>query len=100
MTRLRCLKSAMIGVKWILVPPRITLAHNSTIFYTERCLDKDEKPADLMKEWESDKKSKVPPCFLFKKKIFLKDDEREMQDPVAKDLVYIQAVREKGFLCF
>ena len=60
----------------------------------ERCLDKDEKPADLMKEWELDKKSKNPPCFLFKKKIFLKDDEREMQDPVAKDLVYIQAVHD------
>jgi hypothetical protein len=60
----------------------------------ERCLDKDEKPADLMKEWEQDKKSKVPPCFVFKKKIFLKDDEREMQDPIAKDLVYIQAVHD------
>jgi len=59
----------------------------------ERCLDKDEKPADLMKEWES-AKTKTPPCFLFKKKIFLKDDEREMQDPVAKDLVYIQAVHD------
>jgi hypothetical protein len=31
---------------------------------------------------------------LFKKKVFLKDDEREMQDPVAKDLVYIQAVHD------
>ncbi len=61
----------------------------------ERCLDKDEKPADLMKEWELDKKNqKNPPCFLFKKKIFLKDDEREMQDPIAKDLVYIQAVHD------
>jgi len=60
----------------------------------ERCLDKEEKPADLMKEWELDKRSKTPPCFLFKKKIFLKDDEREMQDPVAKDLVYIQAVHD------
>lgn len=57
-------------------------------------MDKDEKPADLMKEWELDKKSKVPPSFLFKKKIFLRDDEREMQDPVAKDLVYIQAVHD------
>ncbi len=60
----------------------------------ERCLDKDEKPADLMKEWEQDKKAKVQPSFLFKKKVFLKDDEREMQDPVAKDLVYIQAVHD------
>lgn len=69
---------------------------------TERCLDKDEKPSDLMKEWEADKKAKAPPCFLFKKKIFLKDDEREMQDPVAKDLVYIQAVRRRAgvFCCY
>ncbi len=67
-------------------------------FCTERCLDKDEKPSDLLKEWEADKKAKVAPCFLFKKKIFLKDDEREMQDPVAKDLVYIQAVSEAMWL--
>jgi len=62
----------------------------------ERCLDPQEKPADLMKEWEAaDKtKTKTAPCFLFKKKVFLKDDEREMQDPVAKDLVYIQAVHD------
>ena len=28
--------------------------------------------------------------FLFKKKIFLKDDDREMEDTVAKDLIYKQ----------
>jgi len=31
-------------------------------------------------------------AFVFKKKIFLRDDDREMQDTVAKDYVYIQAV--------
>jgi hypothetical protein len=32
----------------------------------------------------------LPFAFIFKKKIFLRDDEKEMQDPVAKNLVYIQ----------
>jgi len=31
-------------------------------------------------------------CFIFKKKIFLRDDEREMQDSVAKHYVYVQAL--------
>lgn len=60
----------------------------------ERVLDKDEKPGELQREWDADKRAKNPPCFLFRKKVFLKDDEREMQDPVAKDLVYIQAVHD------
>ena len=58
----------------------------------ERCLDADEKPAELMKEWDMDEKKGEK--FIFKKRIFLKDDEKEMQDPVAKDLIYIQAVSE------
>ena len=35
----------------------------------------------------------LPFAFIFKKKIFLRDDEKEMQDPVAKNLVYIQVFR-------
>lgn len=58
----------------------------------ERCLDPDERPAELQKEWDSDKKSK--PKFVFKKKIFLKDDEREMKDTVAREFVYLQAVHD------
>lgn len=57
----------------------------------ERCLDPEERPAELMKEWNHDDKNER---FVFKKKIFLKDDDKEMQDPVAKDLVYIQAVSD------
>lgn len=30
------------------------------------------------------------PAFIFKKKIFLRDDSKEMEDTVAKHLVYIQ----------
>lgn len=60
----------------------------------ERCLDPDEKPSEIQKQWEQDKKSKTTSKFLFKKKIFLKDDERELADPIAKDLVYIQAVHD------
>jgi len=59
----------------------------------ERCLEPDDKPSELMAQWEKgDKKSKEECMFLFKKKIFLKDDDREMEDPVAKDLVYKQAL--------
>jgi len=32
------------------------------------------------------------PAFIFKKKIFLRDDSKEMEDTVAKHLVYIQAL--------
>ena len=60
----------------------------------ERCLDGDERPVELMKHWDSDSKKGDKCMFIFKKKIFLKDDEREMEDPVAKDLVYIQAVHD------
>jgi len=52
----------------------------------ERCLEPDEKPIELMAQWQ-------PTCaFIFKKKIFLRDDEREMQDLIAKHHVYIQAL--------
>jgi len=67
----------------------------------ERCLDSDEKPCELMDEWarigESDKAKKKDvvvsePKFLFKKKIFLRDDDRELKDTVAKHHLYIQAL--------
>eukprot|EP00005_Dracoamoeba_jomungandri_P006424 CAMPEP_0174261602 /NCGR_PEP_ID=MMETSP0439-20130205/11557_1 /TAXON_ID=0 /ORGANISM="Stereomyxa ramosa, Strain Chinc5" /LENGTH=329 /DNA_ID=CAMNT_0015346103 /DNA_START=28 /DNA_END=1017 /DNA_ORIENTATION=+ len=59
----------------------------------ERCLEPDEKPADLMEKWSPDaKNSENSPKFLFKKKTFIRDDDREMDDPVAKHLLYIQAV--------
>jgi len=63
----------------------------------ERCLEPDERPVDLMKTWVEAEKLKKEggsdPTFLFKKKIFLKEDEKELLDPVAKNLVYIQALR-------
>ncbi len=34
--------------------------------------------------------SEIPCAFIYKKKIFLRDDEKEMADAVAKNLVYIQ----------
>jgi len=69
----------------------------------ERCLEPEEKPCELMALWTEAVKTpkskegkeslkEAPFAFIFKKKIFLRDDEREMQDPVARHLVYIQAV--------
>jgi hypothetical protein len=60
----------------------------------ERCLEPDEKPCELMALWnnESNGNPKSQCCFVFKKKIFLRDDEREMQDVTAKHHVYIQAL--------
>jgi len=62
----------------------------------ERCLEPEEKPVDLQLQWEKEKaerkKSDTEPMFLFKKKIFLKDDDREMEDTIAKDLIYKQAL--------
>jgi len=80
----------------------------------ERCLEPEEKPCELITLWtdpnsnssEKDKKTAKPKetkdgkesfkdapfAFIFKKKIFLRDDEREMADPVAKHHVYIQAL--------
>jgi len=60
----------------------------------ERCLDPDEKPCELMNEWVNLEKKKevMEPRILFKKKIFLRDDDREMKDSVAKHYLYIQAL--------
>lgn len=70
----------------------------------ERCLDADEKPWELVEEWgKLEKKKDVPePRFLFKKKIFLRDDDREMKDAVARDLLYLQALHsviESEYMC-
>jgi hypothetical protein len=47
-----------------------------------------------MKVWEAEAKTKPKdqpdPLFLFKKKIFLKEDDKEIADTVARNLVYIQ----------
>jgi hypothetical protein len=46
-----------------------------------------------MESWEKLEGKKAESCyFLFKKKIFLKDDEKEMEDLVAKDLIYKQVI--------
>jgi len=60
----------------------------------ERCLDAEEKPTELMDDWQKLEKKKdgVDPKLLFKKKIFLRDDDKEMKDSVAKHLLYIQAL--------
>jgi hypothetical protein len=59
----------------------------------ERCLEPDEKPVELQKTWNATSSdSKDEPHFVFKKKIFIRDDDKEMEDPVAKHLLYIQAV--------
>lgn len=80
----------------------------------ERCLEPEEKPCELMTLWTDNTKAKGTTkegkealkdavfAFIFKKKIFLRDDEREMQDSVAKHLVYIQAlycVMESEYPC-
>jgi len=57
----------------------------------ERCLDPEEKPSDIMKSW-GDAKGDNAPKFVFKKKTFIRHDDREMDDPVAKHLLYIQAL--------
>jgi len=70
----------------------------------ERCLDSDEKPSELIEEWSKLEKKKdgSEPKFLFKKKIFIRDDDREMKDLVSKDLLYIQALHsviESEYAC-
>lgn len=52
----------------------------------ERVIDPEEKLMELIKVWDVEGKGE----FLFKKKIFLRDDEKELSDPVAKHHVYIQ----------
>ena len=44
----------------------------------------------LKEKADKKKNEEFAPKFLFKKKIFLKDDDREMEDPIAKDLIYKQ----------
>jgi len=62
----------------------------------ERCLEPEEKPTELQLQWEKEKaerkKNDSEPLFVFKKKIFLKDDDREMEDPAAKGLIFKQAL--------
>ncbi len=68
------------------------------LIQSERCLEPDEKPAELMTLWNVDSKKSTKEttapdsAFVFKKKIFLRDDERELQDLVAKHSVYIQVI--------
>jgi len=57
----------------------------------ERCLEPDEKPAEIMKSW-GDAKGDNAPKFVFKKKTFIRHDDREMEDSVARNLLYIQAL--------
>ena len=65
----------------------------------ERCLDPDEKPAEVLSLWNVDPKKKetgketlkeLTNALIFKKKIFLRDDEKELQDPIAKLFVFHQ----------
>lgn len=57
-------------------------------------MDPDEKPCELMNEWSNLEKKKdgTEPKIIFKKKIFLRDEEKEMKDSVAKHYLYIQAL--------
>jgi len=90
-----------------MVAERIGMKEHSSFFIFEkkdgweRCLDADEKPVELMSVWAVDPKRKetgkeplkeLPFAFIFKKKIFLRDDEKELQDPIAKLFVYNQAL--------
>jgi len=69
----------------------------------ERCLDGEEKPSELMSSWTTDPTKKPATtgkesiseaefAFIFKKKIFLREDDKELKDPVAKHLVYIESL--------
>jgi len=56
-------------------------------------LESDERPYEIVCQWEKGDGKKKEECqFVFKKKIFLKDDEHEMEDAVARDLIYRQAL--------
>jgi FERM central domain/PTB domain (IRS-1 type) len=62
-------------------------------FFAERALDDEDKPADFQQQWSAEKRKDA--CeFVFKKKIFLRDDDRELDDPAARDLIYHQATHE------
>ena len=56
----------------------------------ERCLDPEERPADIMKTWTGVKEKDTN--FVFKKRVFVREDSKEIQDPVARQYVYLQAV--------
>jgi len=69
-------------------------------------LDADEKPVELMSIWSLDPKRKetgketikeLSFAFIFKKKIFLRDDEKELQDPIAKLFVYNQVTNIENY---
>src|SRR3990167_8292150 len=72
-----------------LVVERIGLKQDACFSLFEK---KDEKIKVLWDKEKAEKKKneEFAPKFLFKKKIFLKDDDREMEDPIAKDLIYKQ----------
>eukprot|EP01103_Thecamoeba_quadrilineata_P005411 TRINITY_DN15211_c0_g1_i1.p1 TRINITY_DN15211_c0_g1~~TRINITY_DN15211_c0_g1_i1.p1 ORF type:complete len:325 (+),score=43.00 TRINITY_DN15211_c0_g1_i1:43-1017(+) len=56
----------------------------------ERFLELHSKPADIAESWDKPQQS----CFLFKKRLFLHSlhiEDKEMEDLVARDLVYKQA---------
>jgi len=67
----------------------------------ERCLEAEEKPCELMAQWNPAEVKKstgqetlkeASSAFILKKKIYLRDDDREMLDPAAKHHVYLQAL--------
>lgn len=49
-------------------------------------VDPTKKPANTGKESISEAEF----AFIFKKKLFLREDDKELADPVAKHLVYIE----------
>lgn len=58
----------------------------------ERCLDLAEFPGDLLKAWDSGNKEKEGFYLLFKKRVFGRDDAKELADPVARHYNYLQAL--------
>jgi len=67
----------------------------------ERCLEPEEKPCELMATWNAAETKKstgqetlkeASSAFILKKKIYLRDDDREMLDAAAKHHVYLQAL--------
>eukprot|EP01100_Stratorugosa_tubuloviscum_P015593 TRINITY_DN904_c0_g1_i2.p1 TRINITY_DN904_c0_g1~~TRINITY_DN904_c0_g1_i2.p1 ORF type:complete len:316 (+),score=157.59 TRINITY_DN904_c0_g1_i2:102-1049(+) len=54
----------------------------------ENYVDTNERCAELTKKWKKNDSN----YFLFKKRVFLLEDEEELQDPVARELIFKQAV--------
>eukprot|EP01103_Thecamoeba_quadrilineata_P015405 TRINITY_DN4861_c0_g1_i1.p1 TRINITY_DN4861_c0_g1~~TRINITY_DN4861_c0_g1_i1.p1 ORF type:complete len:340 (+),score=45.57 TRINITY_DN4861_c0_g1_i1:43-1020(+) len=57
---------------------------------SERFLGLEEKPVELAEKWEDPQQ-----CFVFKKKLFLNDyqkEKKELEDMIAQDLIYKQAL--------